>query len=246
MQGVAPRIHEVDGSPYGITGIRRKSLKSAVIEQILDAIHHGRLRPGTRVTELGLAKAFGISQSTVREAFIELEHQGFIQRLGPRMTCITELSAQEVREIYRVRARLEIMVVEVLLENGRPQLSEAETLQRQMARMAEDGDVAGFLRADLGFHRALWKACGNRTLADVLERMAPRLFALSLLHDARPSREHMLRNAAEHRRLLAHLRSGNAAAALALVDRQMKPQQALLGASAFVVEAGSGQTDIRL
>ena len=205
----------------GIRLVRRRSLPAMAIEQIQAAIEQGTLMAGHRVTELGLARKLGVAQSTVREALVDLEHQGFIQRQGPRKICITSLSAAEIADIYRVRQRLEVLAVELLTEKQKCDLSQCEKQYRLMVAAAASGSDIEFYRADLNFHRKLWVAAGNRSLIDSLERLVPKLFAFGIIRQAPPTKKRLLESAKEHGRLLELIRDRKKAAAAELMEASM-------------------------
>jgi len=62
------------------------TLRERIVETIRNAIVNGQLVPGTRIAEPELADKFGISRTPIREAFRQLESEGFITvvpRKGP-------------------------------------------------------------------------------------------------------------------------------------------------------------------
>src|SRR5690349_1209969 len=87
--------------------IRGGSLGGLVIDAIRDAIYNGRFQPGEPVRELALAHELRVSQTTVREALLQLEHDGLVVREANRGTRVTTLSESEIRERVEVRIVLE-------------------------------------------------------------------------------------------------------------------------------------------
>ncbi|MBC7238582.1 MAG: GntR family transcriptional regulator, partial [Chloroflexi bacterium] len=58
----------------------RSLLSAQVVREIRRAILSGALPPGARVVEAEIAQQMGISRSPVREAMVQLEHEGLITR----------------------------------------------------------------------------------------------------------------------------------------------------------------------
>ena len=201
--------------------IARTSLKQKAAERIRQAIEKGELKPGQPITESALARSLGIAQTTVREAFIELESQGFIERLSPRRTRVTLLSRHHVDEIYAVRRVLEHLAVETLAGAAPDLLEGCRSAHREMTRTADIAAASRFYNADLQFHRELWRATGNACLADALERIVPKLFAFGIIRHYHPQREKLLELAEMHGRLLDLIASGQKAAACKLMDESM-------------------------
>jgi DNA-binding GntR family transcriptional regulator len=79
-----------------------EQIAAQVGERILD----GRLAPGVRIGERELADEFQVSRGPVREAIRILEREGLATILARRGAIVTELSADELREIFELRAGL--------------------------------------------------------------------------------------------------------------------------------------------
>jgi DNA-binding GntR family transcriptional regulator len=212
--------------PLVLRRIDHQSLKSAAVEQIQAAILGGELRPGTRVTELGLAGQLGVGQATIREALIELEYQGYIQRGCPRKTFVTTLTRRDVEEIYLLRTCLETLAIDLLAVRRGKKLEECDTAHRRMVAAAHRGDVTSFIQADLDFHRALWRSNGNRSLVDILERLVPKIFAFGIMQRVERSPQNLRRSAQEHGRLLHSVEQGQLEAAKAMMKESMRWAQA--------------------
>jgi DNA-binding GntR family transcriptional regulator len=220
--------------PAALSKLKRTSLKQGIVDQIHAAILGGELKSGEQITELGLARRLGVSQPTVREALIELEHQGFIQRQSARRTFITALSERDISEMYQVRARLETLVVELLATSGMRNLEECDTAYRRMLIAARCHDAAEFCAADLEFHRALWRAAGNRTATEMLEQLVPRLFAFVIIRRAARKGGKLRSGAEEHGELLQLIRAGDREGACRRMDtslRQARTEDAELTAA---------------
>jgi DNA-binding GntR family transcriptional regulator len=141
----------------------RDLVKDALVERILDGVYG----PGDRIVELRVAEEFGVSQAPVREALRELELLRLVVSEPFRGARVREVSADELREIYPVRAALE----EVAARSATPSLaSNPKALRAQlkaMRRAAKQGDVHDFIAHDVAFHRVIVEASGNRTLQDL-------------------------------------------------------------------------------
>jgi DNA-binding GntR family transcriptional regulator len=222
MQNMLREQNSWDNSP-ALSAISRRSLKAAAVEQVRAAIVRGELKAGERVTELGLAKRLGVGQATIREALIELEHQGFIQRGGARKTFVTVLTQRDITEIYLVRIHLETLTVELLTANKERDLRESERAYRRMLEAARGGRFNEFSQADLDFHRGLWHSSGNRALAEILERLVPRIFAFGIIQETvYPARRRLQQVAGQHGKLLELIQSGRGKEAQRQMEESMQ------------------------
>lgn len=77
-----------------------------IAAKVGDRIIGGRLAPGARVGEQQLADEFQVSRGPVREAIRMLEREGLVAVLARRGAIVTRLSAQELRELFEIRAGL--------------------------------------------------------------------------------------------------------------------------------------------
>ncbi len=190
--------------------------------RIRDAIECGELAAGQQVTELGLARKLGVGQPTVREALLELEFIGYVERVAPRKTRVTLLSPKQIDDIYVVRSRLETLAAELLAKQRAPDLRECEERYREMKEHARAADNIRFFRADLEFHRALWRATGNDSLVNCLSRLVPKLFAFGIIHHADANAEKLSEIAELHGQLMGVIRKGDSARAREFMTRSME------------------------
>ena len=91
----------------GLSRARRGSLSDEVLYRSREAIIHGRLRPGVRLSEAKLATAFGVSRGPVREALVQLQKEGLVQMERHRGARVARLSREDVEELYELRYDLE-------------------------------------------------------------------------------------------------------------------------------------------
>lgn len=162
--------------------IRVPSAVEVAAQSIRNAIITGKLRPGMRLVERNLASALGIGQPTLREAFKELEYQGFVSKTPQRGTHVSKLTLDDVRRILEVRIVLEAFAVERAAVNMTPSAElKLRDLLGQMSAAANTNEVAPFHDADVKFHREIWALADNEYLAASLEGIALRLFVFGTL-----------------------------------------------------------------
>ena len=178
--------------------IQPTSKKNQVVQAIKEAITTGSIKPGDQIVESKIAQELGSGIPLVREALIELEHQGFVHKTPYKSTIVTKLGPKEIRENFQLRAELEALAVQWAKANVTP--ADIEDLRKLIMRMeqaAADLDLDQFYQSDLGFHRKLWSLSGNSYLADVLERMVIPLFAFFVMKTRR-EKESYVASAAMH------------------------------------------------
>ena len=158
------------------------SLRATIEDAIKQAILHGRLEPGEPLREMQLAKSFGASQATIREALLHLERVGLVVRTENRKTAVASLSTKDVRNTLAVRVPLEVLAAKAAAQRmTKADLEILEKLCGAIARSVSEGTHLETFHADLEFHRFIWKQSDNQLLYEVLNRVTVPLFAVNMI-----------------------------------------------------------------
>ena len=202
--------------------IQPLSKKNQVVEAIKEAVLSGSIKPGDQIVESRIAQELGAGIPLVREALIELEHQGFVQKTPYKGTIVTKLGPKEIREIFQLRVELEALAVEWAKDNVTPKdIKDLRKLIEKMEHSGAELDLDQFYQVDLEFHRKLWDMSGNPYLVGVLERMVVPLFAFFVMKTRR-EKESYIRSAAMHGRIVAGLETKSAAELRELMKDSLK------------------------
>jgi DNA-binding GntR family transcriptional regulator len=181
------------------------SKKNQVVLTIKEAILSGSIAPGAQIVESRIAQQLGTGIPLVREALIELEHQGFVQKTPYKGTTVTELGPKEIRQMFQLRGELEALAVVWAKENATAaDIEELRALIAGMEAAASGRDSEKFSEADLAFHRKLWELARNPYLSDALERVVLPLFAFSVMRFRR-ERNGFVESAAQHAKIVEAL-----------------------------------------
>lgn len=78
-----------------------------VFEWLRDRIMSGAMRPGEPIRQDAIAKQLGVSATPVREAFRRLESVGLISHTDNLGAAVTDLSDDEIEEVYLLRGAME-------------------------------------------------------------------------------------------------------------------------------------------
>jgi DNA-binding GntR family transcriptional regulator len=224
MSSFFPQIGPGEGNQESssLRTIPRVSLKDTAIQHICQAIECGELQSGEILTELGLARKLGVAQPTIREALLELEFIGYVERTPMRKARVTLLTRRSIEDIYLVRTRLEILAAELVAAQVSPQLQGCKEQLQEMEAAAKNGTFRDFCHADLKFHRALWAASDNDCVKDTLERIVPKLFAFAIIRHSHLDSTQMTETCELHRRLLDSIIARDARAARKLMELSME------------------------
>lgn len=197
------------------------SKRDQVIRALKEAILSGTIQPGASIVETKVAQQLGAGVPLIREALIELEHQGFVQRTPYKGTTVTKLGPTDIKRIFRLRVELEALAIEWAKENVTE--ADLETLRqtiRNMEQAAIDVDLDLFYEADLAFHRKIWNLSDNPYLTDALERVVVPLFAFFLMKTSR-RRNSYVESASMHAAIVEALPQKSAAELREMVKQSL-------------------------
>jgi len=117
------------------------------------AIREREFLPGDQLSQDELAKRFGVSRIPLREALRTLAGEGLIVMRPNLGAVVTELRADDVRELYDLRLQLEPPLAADIVEHCRPE--DLEELRGVLARMdaVAKSDVDKWADLHYLFHR---------------------------------------------------------------------------------------------
>ncbi|MGN6791463.1 MAG: GntR family transcriptional regulator [Streptosporangiaceae bacterium] len=187
------------------TTIQRQSTSGQAASAIRDAILSGHIPPGTPLREAALAAELSVSRNTIREAARILEGESLVRYQMNRGIVVTEITAEDVRDIYAARSAAELAGVNALTANRDSAIYKklAEQVERiENAHVRRD--TAEVLEADRLFHATVVSAAGSPRLTRFHARLQQEQ-RLALALAERSSRQ-LGRTADDHRDLLEALR----------------------------------------
>ena len=107
-------------------------------------------------------------------------HEGLVLQIPRRGSFVAEISTEEARNAYELRAALESVAVAGALNHLTPlALSSLEGHIAEMLSAADADDMTAFINADVRFHRSVWEASGNSLLPRVWSLIEPSMRNLS-------------------------------------------------------------------
>jgi DNA-binding GntR family transcriptional regulator len=89
--------------------IAPKTKNVAVYRKLRHSILKGKLKPGQKIVMADLAKAFGLSETPVREAIRRLESDGYVHFTPHTGAIVTKIDEGELVEVYLIRIALEAL-----------------------------------------------------------------------------------------------------------------------------------------
>jgi DNA-binding GntR family transcriptional regulator len=156
-----------------------------------------QLAPGTRLVERELVTQLGVSRTGVRAALQALDSEGLVVRGRRGVFSVADISADEARQIYEVRAALEPALARLFV--ARASADQVAALGAAVTRAqnaARDRDAAAYVEAFAAFYTALLAGSGNSVARRILETLAARVSYLRHVTTQRASQMRRLRTVA--------------------------------------------------
>ena len=226
MEAAAAILNEAKASLHDAS---RRSMKDIIAERLATMIGSGALSVGDPLpSERDLATAMGVSRETIRGALLILSTRGILTiAQGARTTVasdeVGELGLRKVLpsagmeryaldDVHESRLLVEERVARLAVSRIGPEALHrlAELIEAQEGAV---DDPVRYLILDREFHAVIYRASGNRVLAD----LAVTLYAYLLDHRRRVvARSGAIeRSIGDHRAILAALRAGDGEATAA-------------------------------
>jgi DNA-binding GntR family transcriptional regulator len=195
-----------------------RTVTDTLVENLRDEILLGELVPGQYIRLEEIAARFDVSTMPVREALRDLEAEGLVTIFPHRGAVVTELSSEDLLDIYDIRAVLEEMATRLAI----PHMTEAtfDQLFSYIDQMDNHlGELVTLIKLNHNFHNTLYCASGRRHLCDLIS--VQRYRTQHYLHAFISDLGGMPQAQADHRAIIEACRLGETDRAAALVSNHV-------------------------
>lgn len=140
-------------------------------EKIKRMIVNGEYKPGQRINETQLAKAFGVSRSPIREAMRLLEKDGLLVADQKTGFIVYSLSPEDVEEIYQIRTALESLAIELCITRASDEelLFIEQLLDRTAEEIKQGAEDSRLIELNEHFHQLILQYSHNKHLKKQLD-----------------------------------------------------------------------------
>jgi len=219
---MADAIEARGWTEFSESGPLTQSLPEQIAARLSQRIVSGAYAPGQRVLEQAVAAEFAVSRGPVREALRLLEKDGLVTILARRGAQVTNLSTEEVREIFDIRAVLNGLRDRQLAEHPE-RMKLLPVVEAEVAKLAqlarEPGDGEGYVETVFRLNRLLNGATPNKRLRAILGALGLQTLRYSRLGlSTGERRQQSLKNWQE---LVKALRDGDGEAAQRAAERRV-------------------------
>lgn len=184
------------------------SLDKLAYERIKQAILTFEFLPNQNLVEGELAGQLRISKTPVRDALMRLEREGLVTRQPYKGTFVTDVTKQDMINIFEIRICLEGLAVRLAAKSlTEEDFSSLQMLvdQHEKALQAQDYSKASEINGK--FHHVIYHRCSNQRLQDMLRNLEDHLTRYRLLSVSQGMRSD--KSVAEHQAILDALLTGD-------------------------------------
>lgn len=180
-------------------------------------ILQGRLKSGQPLRQDDIAAKFGVSKIPVREALYQLKAEGLVTFIPNRGATVSELSLQEVDEIYTMRIALETTA----LQRALPRLTIADLARAEAILSAIDHEqnTARWSELNWEFHATLYAPANLPRLLEWVHTLHVNVARYLVIYLA--GLDYQTASQQEHRTIVEACRHGDVETATATLQRHL-------------------------
>lgn len=177
------------------------SLGNQAYQELKRIIVDGQVTPGEKLNEGELAKALGISRTPVREAINRLEREGLVQVFPQRGAFVTQLSKDDIYELFLIREKLEGLAAYLAAPKiDKSAIAKLEACIQGFEEPYDDRDISRYSREDFKFHQTIVALSGGNRLITIISALHDhiRIYRLTTLGSSGRMKESLQ----EHRKII--------------------------------------------
>ncbi len=207
-----------------LIGERRITLAAEVRSEIERMIVAGHLAASSKLNELALSSAMGVSRGTVREAIRSLADSGLVDLVANRGAFVHETTLPEVRNLYELRGAIFAMACastarRIAAGEEKRLVKQLETNLEKMRVVHDKNDTDKYYKLNIEFHDLLMRGAGNPKAKTIYDNLVKEmhLFRRRGLSIA----SNIARSIEEHEAILKAVQAGDAETAHAAAQHHI-------------------------
>ncbi len=155
----------------------RRSLGQNVYESLKRAIVRGDLAPESRLVEIRVADALGISRTPVREAIHKLERESLLRKNPAGGFFVAGLTKADIEETFGIRSVLESYAARLAaIKHREEDLAPLDEKIAEYQKYLDRGDKKTLLRVNTEFHDLLYALSQSPRLIKIINDLKDQIY----------------------------------------------------------------------
>lgn len=184
------------------------TIRERVAKEIRHLILMGNFKPGKKMLETTIAQELNVSRNPVREALRQLEQEGIVEYIPQKGCFLREINLEELEEIFRLRANLEIISLEYCnFKIADETIKKLESIIVELSNIKKSKNFDDMFILGLKFHELIVQECGKNIIYKTWKNFGGYNYSI-FLNIYNSDIDSLKRNVLTHKKLLEKLRTG--------------------------------------
>lgn len=184
------------------------TIRERVAKEIRHLILMGKFKPGKKMLETTIAQELNVSRNPVREALRQLEQEGIVEYIPQKGCFLREINLEELEEIFRLRANLEIISLEYCnFKIADETIKKLERIIAELSNIKKSKNFDNMFILGLKFHELIVQECGKNIIYKTWKNFGGYNYSI-FLNIYNSDIDSLKRNVLTHKKLLEKLRTG--------------------------------------
>jgi DNA-binding GntR family transcriptional regulator len=199
-----------------------RGVRQQIVDRLRGEILSGRLADGERLSELQLAKRFQVSRGPIREAFVQLSHEGLLVAKPNCGVRVAPSAPDSIRKlVIPIRCTIETYALERVFDDlNADDFAALDAILDRLELACRRGDWAGTVEPDIAFHRYILERAGQPDLlaiwTTIVARVRRHFQRVHKAHRGQPIDVY-----ARHKSLVEVFKSGDKDAAVRALEKHI-------------------------
>ena len=183
------------------------TIRERVAKEIRHLILMGKFKPGKKMLETTIAQELNVSRNPVREALRQLEQEGIVEYIPQKGCFLREISLEELEEIFRLRANLEIISLEYCnFKIADETIKKLESIIAELSNIKKSKNFDNMFILGLKFHELIVQECGKNIIYKTWKNFGGYNYSI-FLNIYNSDIDSLKRNVLTHKKLLEKLKT---------------------------------------
>ena len=183
------------------------TIRERVTKEIRHLILIGKFKPGKKMLETTIAQELNVSRNPVREALRQLEQEGIVEYIPQKGCFLREINLEELEEIFRLRANLEIISLEYCnFKISDETIEKLEHVILELSNIKKSKNFDNMFILGLKFHELIVQECGKNIIYKTWKTFGGYNYSI-FLNIYNSDIDSIKRNILTHKKLLEKLKT---------------------------------------